>query len=110
MKSGRRKHKETGGANEPAEDLKTDPPDRSSPNKIASEADEKKRGGRAKKAHGGKMVGKAEGKKAEMRADRKPRKSGGRTGSDGSPFSSARKGTNPPGRKEMSGVEGFGID
>src|ERR1700689_4507275 len=104
---GRRKHKETGGANEPAEDLKEKTPDRSSPNNIAKEADEKKRGGRAKKARGGKMGGKPEGEKAMARADRKPRKSGGRTGSDGSPFSSARKGTNPPGRKEMSGVEGF---
>jgi hypothetical protein len=104
-----RKHRETGGANEPEEDLKEKVPDRSSPNKVQEEADEMKKGGRAKKARGGKMVGKVEGEKGAMHAGRKPRKSGGRT-SDAAPFTSARKGTDAPGRKLMKGEAGYGED
>lgn len=60
--------------------------------------------------HGGKAehkeVGKVEGEHAKHRADRKPRMSGGRTGADGHPFSSARHGTSPPGRKVAAATEG----
>lgn len=56
--------------------------------KEAEERGEKKRGGRVKKADGGKVEGCA----PKMRMDRKARrKSGGRVGSDLSPFSSAHK-------------------
>ena len=57
---------------------------------VEKEADEKKHGGRVKKADGGKV----EGDKPKMRMDRAKRKSGGRVGgmgSDKSPFSSAHK-------------------
>jgi len=54
---------------------------------VAKEAEEKKHGGRVKKE-----VEKPEGKKAKMRMDKKPRRaSGGRVGSDKSPFSSAAR-------------------
>ena len=48
---------------------------------------------------GGKVVGKADGMKSEARADRMPRKSGGRAGSNMNPLSSAHAGTAPKGRK-----------
>jgi hypothetical protein len=103
-----RKHRETGGVNEAEEDVSKKTPMRVNAPEIEREADEKKRGGRAKRKRGGM----AEAKHVEMhgeheakRADRKPRKDGGRTGADSQPFSSARKGTTPPGRKEMAGYE-----
>jgi hypothetical protein len=83
---GKRGHKNTGGANEAEDDLKSKPEARTNAKKIDDEAEEMK----------------AEGEKAKMHAGRKPRKNGGRTGSDGSPFSSARHGKNPSGRNEMS--------
>ena len=101
-----RKHKATGGADEAAEDLKTKPEARTDAKKIDSEAEEMKKGGRAKRKRGGKTEMKAEGEKAKHHAGRKPRKNGGRTGSDSSPFSSARHGKNPSGRSEMSESEG----
>lgn len=62
---------------------------------VNDEAEERKRGGRAKK-----HVGKLHGAAAMAHAGRKARKSGGRTmGSDKSPFSSAKAGTAPKGRK-----------
>jgi hypothetical protein len=97
-----RKHRETGGSNEAEEDVKDKPEARTNAKKIDDEAEEMKKGGRAKRARGGKMVGKVEGEKAMHHAGRKPRKSGGRTGSDGSPFTTARSGKNPPGREVMS--------
>ena len=55
--------------------------------KVAKEAEEKKHGGRVKKE-----VDRPEGKKAKARMDKKPRRaSGGRVGSDKSPFSSAAR-------------------
>jgi hypothetical protein len=107
MKSGR-KHRNTGGENTPEEDLKEKPEARTNAKKIDDEAEEMKKGGRAKRKHGGKMVGKVEGEKAAMHAGRKPRKSGGRTGSDSQPFTSARKGEDAPGRKLMKGEAGYG--
>jgi hypothetical protein len=105
-----RKHRETGGANEAEEDLKDKPEARTDAKKIDSEAEEMKKGGRAKKARGGKMVGKVEGEKSPMHAGRKPRKSGGRAGSDSNPFTSARKGKDAPGRDLMKGEAGYGED
>ena len=50
-----------------------------------AEGAERKKGGRVKKADGGKVSG----EKPKERLDRPKRKSGGRVGSDKSPFSSA---------------------
>jgi hypothetical protein len=105
-----RKHRETGGANEAEEDVQDKPEARTNAKKIDDEAEEMKKGGRAKRARGGKMVGKVEGEKEHMHAGRKPRKSGGRTGSDGSPFTTARKGKDAPGRDLMKGELGMGED
>jgi hypothetical protein len=132
-----RHHRETGGRNDAEEDLRDKPEARTNAKKIDDEAEEKKRGGRAKRKRGGevrkhhvdhegrlmkKHGGEAEkrherkrggrmpehakhvevhGEHEKHRADRKPRKDGGRTGADEHPFSSARKGTLPTGRKEM---------
>lgn len=84
------------GSREWEQDLADKPEARTNAKKIDAEAEEKKRGGRAKK----KTV-KMEGKK-EMRADRKPRKSGGRAGSDKNPLSSAHAGMEPKGHKSES--------
>ena len=102
MKGGR-KHRESGGENEAEEDIKEKPEARTNAKKIDDEAEELKKGGRAKKARGGKLVGKVEGEKGAMHAGRKPRKSGGRTGSEAQPFTGARRGTDAPGRKMMKG-------
>lgn len=104
-----RKGRSTGGANEADEDLKDKPEARTEAKEIDSEAEERKRGGRAKRRRGGKTeVGKVEGHKASMHAGRKPRKSGGRAGSDANPFTSARSGKDAPGREVMKGEAGFG--
>ena len=93
-----RKHREAGGVNEAAEDLKSKP-ERYNESRVEGEAEERKRGGRAKRKHGGK----AEGKMAMHHAGRKPRKSGGSC--ESSPFSSARSGETPKGRKFDGAVE-----
>lgn len=95
------------------EDLETKPEARTNAKKIDAEAEEKKRGGRAKRKHGGKVhkhhehgehmkhakhVGPVHGKR-DVHAGRAPRKSGGRTGSNFSPLSSAHGGTPPRGHK-----------
>ena len=59
---------------------------------VAKEAKERKHGGKAKKHVA------MHGHKGAARADRKPRKSGGRA-SDMNPLSSAHKGTEPKGHK-----------
>ena len=110
MKGGR-KHRETGGANEAEEDLKDKPEPRTNAKKIDEEAEEMKKGGRAKRRHGGKTeVGKVHGEKPMHHAGRKPRKSGGRASSDANPFTSARSGKDAPGRNVMKGEAGFGED
>lgn len=109
MKGGR-KHRATGGENAAEEDIKDKPADRSEPNKPAEEAEELKKGGRAKRKHGGKLVGKVEGEKGMMHAGRKPRKSGGKATSDANPFTSARSGKDAPGRNLMKGDLGMGED
>lgn len=106
-----RKGRGTGGVNEAEEDVKDKPEARTNAKEIDEEAEERKKGGRAKRKHGGKMIGKVEGEKATHHAGRKPRKAGGRTsGSDGNPFTSARKGKDAPGREIMKGELGMGED
>jgi hypothetical protein len=101
MKGGRRS-RSTGGTDEAEEDAKEKPEARTNAKKIDDEAEEMKKGGRAKRKHGGKTeVGKIEGHKEKMHAGRKPRKSGGRTGSENSPFTGANKGREPAGHKTM---------
>jgi hypothetical protein len=97
-----RKKKGTGGVNEAEDDIKEKPKTRTMPNDIEDEAEEKKSGGRAKKAAGGKLIGRAEGEKTVATAARMPRKAGGRAGSESSPFTGAHTGKAPPGRKLMS--------
>ena len=104
---GKKHHKaeggSTGGDNEAEKEVADKPENRNAPNKVASEAEERKHGGRAKRKHGGKTeVGHVEGEKAKHHAGRMPRKSGGRTGSNMSPLTSAHSGTQPSGRKVMS--------
>jgi len=94
---GHRKHRETGGVNEAEMDLK-DHPQRYNQSQVEDEAEERKHGGRTKK-HAKHAAMKVHGKHAAHHAGRKPRKSGGRTGSDSHPFTSARHGTPPKGRK-----------
>ena len=105
-----RKGKATGGENEADEDLKSKPEPRTNAKEIDGEAEEKKRGGRAKKARGGHAEGfgpedqktamKVGGAAAKHHAGRMPRKNGGRTGSDGNPFTTANKGKPPTGRHD----------
>lgn len=100
-----RKHKARGGetespasgAREYEEDLSSNPPSYTADSNVVPEARERKRGGRAAK-----HVGKVHGAAARHHAGRKPRKSGGRTGSDMSPLTSAHKGTLP---KKHSDIE-----
>jgi hypothetical protein len=100
MKGGRRS-RATGGENTAEEDVKDKPEARTNAKKIDEEAEEMKKGGRAKRKHGGKTeVGHIEGHKEKMHAGRKPRKSGGRA-SDSNPFTSAKSGKDAPGRKLM---------
>jgi len=94
------KGRKSGGMDSPAmgvkefdQDLASKPERRVNAAKIEGVAEERKRGGRAKK-----MVGKMSGEMSSCHAGRKPRKSGGRAGSDSSPFSSARSGTPAKGR------------
>lgn len=85
-----RKGKAMGGVNDAADDLKSRPGRRDNAPKIEDAAEAKKGGG------------KVMGAKSKMRGDRKPRKNGGRAGSDGSPFTSARKGTPAVGRHDVN--------
>lgn len=105
-----RKTRETGGRNDAAEDVKKKPDNRNAPNKVASDAEELKKGGRAKRKSGGKTEMKMEGEKSKAHAGRMPRKAGGRAGSDSNPFTSARSGSDAPGRKLMKGEYSMGED
>lgn len=80
-----RSKREAGGRNLASEDLKTKNMEYTKDSNVNREAYERKHGG---KVHGS----------AKMNMGRKPRKSGGRTGSNMNPLSSAAKGTNAPGR------------
>jgi len=88
-----RKYRADGGVNDAAKDLSDKPDRRNNADRIFSEAEERKHGGRAKRKHGGC----AEGMETKMHAGRKARKSGGSVGS--SPFSAAHAGTPAKGRK-----------
>lgn len=90
-----RKHRATGGVNEAAEDLGSKNKRYTYESNVNDEAEERKRGGRAKRKSGGLVPG----EKGMCHAGRKPRKSGGRATSDNNPFTSARHGTAPKGRK-----------
>ena len=93
-----RKHRNTGGVNEAEMDPRDKPEARTNAKHIDAEAEERKHGGRTKK-HAKHAAMKVHGKHAAHHAGRKPRKSGGRTGSDSHPFTSARHGTPPKGCK-----------
>lgn len=56
---------------------------------VFQEAEERKKGGRAKRKDGGKVIGLMTGGGVRPRLDRPGRKSGGRVGADKSPLSSA---------------------
>lgn len=86
-----RKTRATGGVNEAAEDLGHAPERRNNAAKIFGAAEARKRGG--------KTCGDVKGMGAKQNAGRKARKSGGRATSDANPFTSARHGTAPKGRK-----------
>ena len=88
-----RKHRASGGVNEAAEDLSKKNERYTYQSHVNDEAEERKHGGRLKKKHAGKV----DGEHAKHHAGRKPRKSGGSVESN--PFSHARKGTAPKGRK-----------
>ena len=94
MMNGRAK-RNTGGVNQAKEDLDRKNLRYTYQSNVNEAAEERKRGGKTVKKH----VGKMEGGKATHHAGRKPRKSGGRASSDQNPFTSARKGMPPPGRK-----------
>jgi hypothetical protein len=94
---GRKTRKDGGpmkGVNDAARDVVDKPERRNIAPKIFGEAEARKRGG--------KTMGKMEGESAMHHAGRKPRKSGGRTGSNMNPLSSAAKGSPAPGR-DVSG-------
>jgi hypothetical protein len=80
----------TKGVNEMAEDAKKKNMRYTFQSNVNDEAEERKRGG--------KTVGKVKGMKAKANMGRSARKSGGRTGSNMNPLSSAAKGTSAPGR------------
>lgn len=82
-----RSKRETGGRNLASEDFSRKNMEYTKDSNVNREAVERKAGGKVK------------GEKAMHHAGRKPRKSGGRAGSDMNPFSSALKGTAPKGRK-----------
>lgn len=81
--------RKTGGT--VVDDAATKPARRNNAPKIMDAAEAMKRGGKA--------IGKMKGEKAKAHMGRAPRKSGGRTGSNMNPLSSAAKGTAPAGRK-----------
>lgn len=89
MKARHRKQREAGGVAEYKEDMSMTPEARDKAPKIEGPAAGRKRGGKAVKMHG---------KMAAKHAGRKPRKSGGRAGSNMNPLSSAHAGTPAKGR------------
>lgn len=85
-----RSKRASGGVNQAAEDMGRKNMRYTYQSNVNDEAEERKRGGKA--------VGKVKGMKAKADMGRKPRKTGGRAGSNMSPLSSAAKGTPAPGR------------
>lgn len=112
------KGRKSGGATEGVKkwmaDEKTRPEARTNARAIDGEATELKKGGRAKRKNGGvvhhehgkplahaKHLGHIHGAEAKHHAGRKPRKTGGRTGSNHNPLSSAHKGFEPRAHKDI---------
>ena len=89
-----RSKRASGGVNEMAQDAAKKNMRYTYQSNVNDEAEERKRGG--------KTVGKVKGDKAKANMGRAARKSGGRTGSNMNPLSSAAKGTTAPGR-DVSG-------
>ena len=85
-----RSKRASGGVNQMAEDAAKKNMRYTYQSNVNDEAEERKRGG--------KTVGKVKGEKAKANMGRPARKSGGRTGSNMNPLSSAAKGTTAPGR------------
>jgi hypothetical protein len=92
-----RSKREAGGRNLAAEDAKTKNMEYTKDSNVNREVYERKRGGKA--------MGKIDGEKATMHAGRKPRKSGGRAGSNMNPLSSAAKGSPAPGRNVSGSID-----
>lgn len=112
-----RQHRKSGGpvkGDDDAErDVKDNPEARDNARKVEGEAEAKeaKKGGRMKRACGGmadkKEMGRADGGRAHHHAGRRHRASGGSCESN--PFTSARKGTQPSGRKVQRETEGGNV-
>ena len=85
-----RSKRASGGVNEMAQDAAMKTERRNIAPKIFDEAEARKRGG--------KTIGKVKGDKAKANMGRAARKSGGRTGSNMNPLSSAAAGTPAKGR------------
>jgi hypothetical protein len=92
-----RSKRASGGVNEMAEDAKMKNERRNNAPKIFDAAEARKRGG--------KTVGKVKGEKAKADMGRMPRKSGGRTGSNMNPLSSAAAGTPAKGRNVSGSLD-----
>lgn len=84
-----RSKRASGGVNEMAQDAAKKNMRYTYQSNVNDEAEERKRGGKTVKMAGA---------KSKMNAGRKPRKSGGRTGSNMNPLSSAASGTPAKGR------------
>lgn len=85
-----RSKRASGGVNEMAQDSAKKNMRYTYQSNVNDEAEERKRGGKA--------VGKVKGAKSKANMGRAARKSGGRTGSNMNPLSSAAKGSPAPGR------------
>jgi hypothetical protein len=92
-----RSKRASGGVNDMAEDAKMKNERRNNAPKIFDAAEARKRGG--------KTVGKVKGEKAKSDMGRMPRKSGGRTGSNMNPLSSAAAGTPAKGRNVSGSLD-----
>ena len=91
-----RSKRASGGVNQAAQDAAQKNLRYTYQSNVNEEAEERKRGG--------KTVGKVKGMKAKADMGRTPRKSGGRTGSNMNPLSSAAKGTTAPGRNVSGSI------
>ena len=91
-----RSKRASGGVNEMAQDATMKTERRNIAPKIFAEAEARKSGGKTVKMSGD---------KAKMNAGRKPRKSGGRTGSNMNPLSSAASGTPGKGRNVSGSLD-----
>ena len=92
-----RSKRASGGVNEMAQDAAKKNMRYTYQSNVNDEAEERKRGG--------KTVGKVKGAKAKADMGRSARKSGGRTGSNMNPMSSAAKGTPAPGRNVSGSLD-----